>query len=55
MNEVLDQLGNVADRLAMMLGQGDAQLSAIKASAFDKNDLYGTMGIDQVYLDAQRL
>lgn len=55
MNEVLNRLSDVATSLGLMLGQGKAQIAATKASAFDKNDLYGTMGIDQVYLDAQRL
>ena len=55
MGEVLDRLGKMTDRLGTMLGLNAAQLSAIKASAFDKNDLYSKMGIDQVYYDAQRL
>ncbi len=55
MAEVLNRLSDVATSLGLMLGQGKAQIAATKASAFDKNDLYGTMGIDQVYLDAQRL
>lgn len=55
MREVLNRLGEMTDRLGTMLGLNAAQLSAIKASAFDKNDLYSKMGIDQVYYDAQRL
>ncbi|WP_242361239.1 phage tail tape measure protein [Limosilactobacillus antri] len=55
MGEVLDRLGKMTDRLGTMLGLNAAQLSAIKASAFDKNDLYSKMGMDQVYYDAQRL
>lgn len=55
MREVLSQLGEMTDRLGTMLGLNAAQLSAIKASAFDKNDLYSKMGTDQIYYDAQRL
>lgn len=55
MGEVLDRLGKMTDRLGTMLGLNAAQLSAIKASAFDKNDLYSKMGTDQIYYDAQRL
>ena len=55
MGEVLERLGKMTDRLGTMLGLNAAQLSAIKASAFDKNDLYSKMGMDQVYYDAQRL
>lgn len=55
MGEVLDRLGKMTDRLGTMLGLNAAQLNAIKASAFDKNQLYSTMGTDQIYYDAQRL
>lgn len=55
MGEVLDRLGKMTDRLGTMLGLNAAQLNAIKASAFDKNQLYSTMGKDQIYYDAQRL
>lgn len=55
MNEVIDRLGDVANRLGTMLGLNAAQLSAIKAGAFDKDQLYGTMGKDQIMFDAQRL
>lgn len=55
MGEVLDRLGKMTDRLGTMLGLNAAQLSAIKASAFDKNSLYSKMGMDQIYYDAQRL
>lgn len=55
MNEVLDRLGEMTERLGTMLGLNAAQLNAIKASAFDKNQLYSTMGKDQIYYDAQKL
>lgn len=55
MREVLNRLGEMTDRLGTMLGLNAAQLNAIKASAFDKNQLYSTMGKDQIYYDAQRL
>lgn len=55
MNEVLNRLGEMTDRLGTMLGLNAAQLNAIKASAFDKDSLYSKMGMDQIYYDAQRL
>lgn len=55
MNEVLNRLGEMTDRLGTMLGFNAAQLNAIKASAFDKDSLYSKMGMDQIYYDAQRL
>ena len=55
MSELLSQVTEMTNRLGTMLGLSSAQLSAIKASAFDKDQMYTTMGRDQTYLDAQRL
>lgn len=55
MNQLIAKMGEVADRMGTMLGLSAAQLSAIKASAFDKDHMYTTMGRDQIYLDEQRL
>ena len=55
MNELLSQVTEMTNRLGMMLGLSSAQLSAIKASAFNKDQMYTMMGRDQTYLDAQRL
>ena len=55
MNTLISKMSEVADRMGTMLGLSAAQLSAIKASAFDKDQMYTTMGRDQTYLDAQRL
>lgn len=55
MSELLSQVTEMTNRLGTMLGLSSAQLSAIKASAFDKEQMYTTMGRDQTYLDAQRL
>lgn len=55
MSELLSQVTEMTNRLGMMLGLSSAQLSAIKASAFNKDQMYTTMGRDQTYLDAQRL
>ena len=55
MNQLISKMSEVADRMGTMLGLSAAQLSAIKASAFDKDQMYTTMGRDQIYLDEQRL
>lgn len=55
MDQLLGKVAEMTNRLGTMLGLSAAQLSAIKASAFDKDQLYTTMGRDQIYLDEQRL
>lgn len=54
-NELVDRMDKLLGSFGTMLGLNAQQLSAIKASAFDKDQLYGTMGKDQVYFDAQHL
>lgn len=55
MQEMVGKMDQLLGKFGTMLGLNAAQLSAIKASAFDKDQLYGTMGKDQVYFDAQQL
>lgn len=55
MKEMVGKMDELIGKFGTMLGLNAAQLSAIKASAFDKDQLYGTMGKDQVYFDAQQL
>lgn len=55
MREMVGKMDELIGKFGTMLGLNAAQLSAIKASAFDKDQLYGTMGKDQVYFDAQQL
>ena len=43
------------NRFGTMLGLNAAQLSAIKAGAFDKNQFYGIEGTDQALFDNQHL
>lgn len=54
-NELVDRMDKLLGSFGTMLGLNAQQLSAIKASAFNKDQLYGTMGKDQVYFDAQHL
>lgn len=55
MTQLIVKMGEVVDRMGTMLGLSAAQLSAIKASAFDKDQMYTVMGRDQIYLNEQRL
>lgn len=55
MKEMVEKMDDLIGKFGTMLGLNAAQLSAIKASAFDKNQLYSTMGRDQVFYDAQKL
>lgn len=55
MTQLIGKMGEVVDRMGTMLGLSAAQLSAIKASAFDKDQMYTVMGRDQIYLNEQRL
>lgn len=53
--EVLDRMDQMLNRFGAMLGLNAAQLSAIKAGAFDKNQFYGIEGTDQALFDNQHL
>ncbi len=53
--EMLDRMDQMLNRFGTMLGLNAAQLSAIKAGAFDKNQFYGIEGTDQVLFDNQHL
>lgn len=53
--EMLDRMDQMLNRFGTMLGLNAAQLSAIKAGAFDKNQFYGIEGTDQALFDNQHL
>ncbi len=53
--EMLDRMDQMLNRFGTMLGLNAAQLSAIKAGTFDKNQFYGIEGTDQVLFDNQHL
>lgn len=53
--EILDRMDQMLGRFGTLLGLNAAQLSATKAGAFNKDQLYGTMGKDQIFLDNQLL
>ncbi|MQB56504.1 phage tail tape measure protein [Limosilactobacillus reuteri] len=53
--EMLDRMDQMLNRFGTMLGLNVAQLSAIKAGAFNKNQFYGIEGTDQALFDNQHL
>ena len=53
--EILDRMDQMLGRFGTLLGLNAAQLSATKAGAFNKDQLYGTMGKDQIFLYNQLL
>lgn len=53
--ELLNRMDQLIGRFGTLLGLNAAQLSAIKAGAFNKDQLYGTMGKDQIFFDNQSL
>lgn len=53
--QILNRMDQMVSRFGAMLGLNAAQLSAIKAGAFNKNQFYGMEGTDQVLFDNQNL
>ena len=53
--ELLNRMDQLIGRFGTLLGLNAAQLSAIKAGAFDKNQFYGIEGTDQALFDNQHL
>lgn len=53
--EMLNRMDQLLGRFGTLLGLNVAQLSATKAGAFNKDQLYGTMGKDQIFFDNQSL
>ena len=54
-NQLINHTAQMVDRMGQILGLNAAQLTAIKASAFDKTHMYSVMGRDQTFFDAQQL
>lgn len=54
-NQLINHTAQMVDRMGQILGLNAAQLTAIKASAFDKTHMYSVMGRDQTMFDTQQL
>ena len=54
-NQLINHTAQMVDRMGQILGLNAAQLTAIKANAFDKTHMYSVMGRDQTFFDAQQL
>lgn len=54
-NQLIIQTAQMVDRMGQMLGLNAAQLTAIKAGAFDKTHMYSVMGRDQIMFNTQQL
>lgn len=54
-NQLIIQTAQMVDSMGQMLGLNAAQLTAIKAGAFDKTHMYSVMGRDQIMFNTQQL
>ncbi|MEK1356113.1 phage tail tape measure protein [Limosilactobacillus fermentum] len=54
-NQLIIQTAQMVDSMSQMLGLNAAQLTAIKAGAFDKTHMYSVMGRDQIMFNTQQL
>lgn len=54
-NQLIIQTAQMVDSMGQMLGLNVAQLTAIKAGAFDKTHMYSVMGRDQIMFNTQQL
>lgn len=54
-NQLIIQTAQMVDSMGQMLGLNAAQLTAIKAGAFDKTHMYSVMGRDQIMFNIQQL
>lgn len=54
-NKLIIQTAQMVDSMGQMLGLNAAQLTAIKAGAFDKTHMYSVMGRDQIMFNTQQL
>ena len=54
-NQLIIQTAQMVDSMDQMLGLNAAQLTAIKAGAFDKTHMYSVMGRDQIMFNTQQL
>ena len=54
-NQLIIQTAQMVDSMGQMLGLNAAQLTAIKAGAFDKTHMYSVMGRDQIIFNTQQL
>ena len=54
-NQLIIQTAQMVDSMGQMLGLSAAQLTAIKAGAFDKTHMYSVMGRDQIMFNTQQL
>ena len=54
-NQLIIQTAQMVDSMGQMLGLNAAQLTAIRAGAFDKTHMYSVMGRDQIMFNTQQL
>ncbi|MES1079804.1 phage tail tape measure protein [Limosilactobacillus fermentum] len=54
-DKLIIQTAQMVDSMGQMLGLNAAQLTAIKAGAFDKTHMYSVMGRDQIMFNTQQL